>query len=1417
MSATPGDTSASLIEEAFNSAVTHYRNGQFEMAEQLFRAILELDPNHANANYNLGLLAAHFKRMPEALQFLNAALAAAPQEEVFWLSYLEALVSSGDIPTAQQALALSREHGLMLRGTVVDHLVALATAQAAPPVAVPVAPPPATPVSQTPAEQPKDAEIRATTTAFQRKDYAMLEMLGLDITQRYPGAIAGWKALSLAYFNTKRPELALAPTKKIVDLQPDDAQAHANLGLIYMSLRQLPEADASLTHAIALNPSAADTYTNLGNVRRDQNRNEEAEICYRRAIALDPKQGVAHANLGIVLLERGIFREAEASLRTALALEPNNATTLGGLATVLAKLGLLGEAEACARRSIEIDPDNIFAYDMLLFLFNYTHTDKAKEARELAQRYGDIMPRKVGPRYTEWRCEPAPQRLKVGLVSGDLNSHPVGYFTETLLRHLDPARVEIVVYSNMPERKHDATTAALRPLVSNWYSIQFAKNTDAAAQIHADGIHVLIDLSGHTTDNRLPIFAMKPAPVQATWLGYFATTGIAEIDYFIGDPWLCPPEEEGDFTETIWRLPATWLCFTPPTPDIPVAPLPAQTNGYVTFGCFNNLNKMNDAVVALWSEVLKQVPSSKLLLKAPQFVDDHARTEAQRRFAAHGIASERLLLEGPETRSDYLTAYGKVDICLDPFPYPGGTTSVESLWMGVPVLTLHGNRFLSHLGESIAHNAGLSDWIAADTSDYVTKAVHFSNDLPALAALRSRMRERMRASPLLDAPRFARDFTDMLWAMWGGSTPPAAQKKTPEKSRLKKLAPHKEPTHSEVTKLRQLLDQKRYAETERTGQSMVLKYPNAVAGWKALSVAQYHLGHLEQARHATEKLIELLPKEAAGYSRLGALLILQGHTDAAERHLRQALAIDPKHLDAYNNLGYVLSHQGRIEEAATLYQRAIEINPSAANAHASLGVIRLEQFDFRNAENSLRKALSLDPDNETALVALNTVLNELGLLDEAIQIAKRTIGKYPDNTAIYSKLLFVLNYLTTSHSKEAHEYALRYGKLVSRKAGKPYTQWHCNPAPTKLRIGFVSADLRNHPVGYFLEGLLRNLDPTRVELVAYSNRPVWKTTELTDTLRPYFAEWKQIDHLDDVDAAAQIHADGIHILIDLAGHTGANRLPTFAYKPAPVQATWLGYFATTGVTEIDWLIGDPNVCPTTEEHHFTEKIWRLPETYLCFTPPNYNVEVGSLPALANGYVTFGCFNNIGKYTDAVIALWSDILKRIPNARLLLKAKQFNDDAMLAQMRTRFAAHGITDTQLLLEGPASRVDYFNAYNRIDINLDPFPYPGGTTSVEALWMGVPVLTLRGNRMLSHAGENIMTNLGLPEWIAVDEVDYANKAVAFAADLATLSVLRGSLRQRALTSPMFDAPRFARHFETAVWDMWRQTQSSRQMHAG
>jgi predicted O-linked N-acetylglucosamine transferase (SPINDLY family) len=359
-----------------------------------------------------------------------------------------------------------------------------------------------------------------------------------------------------------------------------------------------------------------------------------------------------------------------------------------------------------------------------------------------------------------------------------------------------------------------------------------------------------------------------------------------------------------------------------------------------------------------------------------------------------------------------------------------------------------------------------------------------------------------------------------------------------------------------------------------------------------------------------------------------------------------------------------------------------------------------------------------------------------------------------------------------------------------------------------LRVGFVSGDLRSHTVGYFAEGLLGALAKTAsgaVEIHGYSAH--WVNDAVTERIKAACRGWHSAVGLSDERLAQQIRDDRIDILIDLSGHTAHNRLPMFAWKPAPVQATWLGYLATTGVAAIDYVIADQWTLPQSQGGSFTEQIWHLPECYLCFTPPDVQAEVTPLPALAHGHVTFGSFNNLTKINDDVVALWARLLAAVPDGRLFLKAKQIDAPSVRQSVAERFGAHGIAAARLTFAGFAARTDYLAPYQGVDIALDPFPYPGITTTLESLWMGVPVLTLAGESFLARQGVGLLTNAGLPEWIARDRDDYVARAVAHAGDVQRLAALRAGLRNQVSASPLFDAERFAGHLAAALRGMWQE----------
>ncbi len=774
-----------MIQLQFQRAVQAHKAGQLAEAERWYRDVLRQQPGHADANHNLGVIAVMAGKTEQALPLFKAALQANPTQSQYWVSYVDALVRCRRADEATAVLTQGRRHGL--KGATVDELetrvAALRENQSA---------------AAGGGEMPPQVSIDALLSAQRAGRYAEAEPLALELTRHFPRHPFAWTVLgrilrrqgrlpealqamqaardnapSLAVAHLRvadvladmgRLEEAEAACRHVLALDVNHAPAHGQLGAVLLGLNRLEEAEASCRKAIELQPGLLDAHGNLGIVLRGLGRLEESEACYQQVIALQPDHPGAHANLGAVLVDQGRMAEAESCCRKAIALLPKYVEAHVNLGVALMGQGRFVDAIGSFRQALGLDPGYSDAHSSLLFCMNYMAEVRPQQALVEAMAYGEQQRRKVKEPFGSWRCDPRPAKLRVGLVSGDLRQHPVAYFLLGLLSGLRDSRVELLAYPT--NGIEDEVTAQLKPHFSAWHPIWRLDDAQAAHRIRDDGVHLLLDLAGHTAHNRLPVFVHRPAPVQAAWLGYFATTGLQEMDHVIGDPFVTPPDDDGHFVEQVWRLPETYFCFSPPDVDLAVTPLPALSKGGLTFGCFNNLSKVNDATLALWSRVMARLPRSRLFLKAGQLAEPEVRHAMCNRLERAGIAPDGVLLEGPSSRAGYLEAYSRVDVALDPFPYPGGTTSVEGLWMGVPVLTRRGDRFIGHNGETIAHNAGLSEWVARDEDDFVQKACELTRDLDGLAALRASMRTRLKAAPLFDAVRFARHFEDMLWRMW---------------------------------------------------------------------------------------------------------------------------------------------------------------------------------------------------------------------------------------------------------------------------------------------------------------------------------------------------------------------------------------------------------------------------------------------------------------------------------------------------------------------------------------------------------------------------------------------------------------------------------------------------------------------------
>ncbi|QXE86205.1 tetratricopeptide repeat protein [Geomonas nitrogeniifigens] len=560
------------------------------------------------------------------------------------------------------------------------------------------------------------------------------------------------------------PGEALPYFERAAQLAPQWSEAQGNLGFALARLGRMEEAAQALAQACRLAPENAGLRNNLGLALTALGRGEEARDSFQEAIRLAPRYPEPHSNLGILLERFGNGGAAIRSLREALRLRPDYAEAHHNLANALKSQGRHREALEHYRAALRLDPGNAEAHSSLLFALLY----QAGSAEEtlFAEHAAFGAAHRFPPRRHD--NAPLPDRvLNIGYVSADFREHAVARFIEPVLAHHDRDRFRVFCYANVSVP--DAKSASLASLCDRFVSIAGLTDDAVDRLLTEDGIDILVDLSGHSAGNRLPLFARKPAPVQITWIGYPFSTGLTSMDYRISDAVCDPPgATERYHSEELIRLPGTFSCFAPPEDAPAVTGLPCLASGQVTFGSFNNPAKITPETVALWADVLRAVPGSRMLLKGYSFACPEARQHLLDAFSERGIEPQRLELTGntPSYR-DHLALYGRVDLALDTFPYNGTTTTCEALWMGVPVLTLSGATHRSRVGASLLHALGLDALAAQEGSAFVERAAALALDPPRLKELRETLRDRMAASPLTDGAGFTRNLEAALTEVWG--------------------------------------------------------------------------------------------------------------------------------------------------------------------------------------------------------------------------------------------------------------------------------------------------------------------------------------------------------------------------------------------------------------------------------------------------------------------------------------------------------------------------------------------------------------------------------------------------------------------------------------------------------------------------
>ncbi|MBF0310482.1 MAG: tetratricopeptide repeat protein [Magnetococcales bacterium] len=1168
-----------------------------------------------------------------------------------------------------------------------------------------------------------------------------------------PHRADAWSLLGVILRRQGQIQQALAAHREAVRRQPDFPEAWNNLANTLRELRQLPEAAECYRQAQRLRPGWMEPGLPLVDVLREAGRLDEAMAAARQAIAADGDHPEPWMLLGNCFQEGGASDQAVVHYQQALNRNPDSAQYHYNLGNALRDLGRLEECLDSYRRALALQPDFVRAESNRLFTLQ---ADPAQTPQSLLEAHLAWDRRHGQPRAGRFP-PPAPPRepdkvLNLGLVSADFGQHPVGYFLLPVLPHIDRGRFRLFLYSG--RSREDEITARLKAQADGWRAVAPLSDDDLLRLIRQDGIDILLDLSGHTMGNRLPVFAMKPAPLQGTWAGYVGTTGLAAIDFLVTDRFENPPGSEAFVREKLLILPDGYVCYQPPAYAPEVGELPALKNGFITFGCFNNLVKINRKVLDLWGRLLQDLPDARLLLITHQLDMTILRARLKRHFAAMGVA-ERVMLRGRLPHEELLARYNDIDIALDPFPYSGGLTTLEALWMGVPVVTLGGERFCSRHSISHLSVVGMTDGIATDEATYRQKALELAADRPRLAELRRTLRPRMAASPACDGARLAANLQTGLRRLWQAQCPPPGP-----------------PEGSVRAKVEGLREQ----------------------------------GRLQEALQASRELPE---------GSLSALLLRVDLLDRLDRFEEAAgiygelLRLKPEIPELHHNLGAVRLRQGRVREAIGHLERALSLGLDEATLHANLGNAHLLLgTDLDACARHMALALERRPDDACTAVLLTFVQQKRCDWQGFDTLRQRVVepalawqgGGVPPSPFPF------LSMPTSLSGAELRQLAARFADWFESRV-TPAIHPPATAMPRKLRIGYLSADFHNHPTAHLMLGLFKRHNRHRVTVFAYSLGPD-DGSHYRRRIREECENFVDLEKADIAEAVARIRQDGIHILVDLKGYTTDSRMEILAHRPAPLAVAWLGYPGTSGARCIDFILTDRHVTPPDRQADYSERFIYLPNCYQINDrdqPVASEIPLPEECELPSRAFVFCCFNAHYKIDPQTFDCWMAILREVEGSVLWLMEGIHSSRENLRREAQR---RGIDPSRLVFAPVWPKERHLARLRLAHLFLDTWIYNAHTTASDALWTGLPVLTRTGHHFPARVAASLLHAAGMGDaGLIVESAEaYRERAIALAQSPRQLQALRSRLERRRPGCPLFNTDAFARDLESAFAEMWR-----------
>ena len=1241
---------------------------------------------------------------------------------------------------------------------------------------------------------------------------------------------------------------------EILRLEPRQFMALQGLGILHYQAGQWEECERVMGLAIRANPSSGDCFFTRGCALQRLGRPQEALICFDQVIAFNPGHGDAHSNRGVALMTMNRHDEALESFTLALSIDGSNPAVWNNRGCVLVNLRRHAEAIPCfdnaiARqsrfaqafinrgsanaalkrypaaiadfeRAVEVEPEFPYAaghlahYRMLACDWRHFTEDRTRIAEGVKAGKRIVLPfihlalsdspadefrcaaiwtqNDVPPRPNPlWRGEIyRHERIRIAYVSADFHAHATAALMAGIFERHDRRQFETTAISFGPD---DATPmrARMQRAFDRFVDVRNAGDLEIAALMRRLEIDIAVDLKGLTKDNRAGIFAHRPAPVQVSYLGYPGTMAAPYIDYLLADSTVVPEEHRAFYRERVVYLPDSYQANTerPISADVRTRAdygLPEQ--GFV-FCCFNNSYKITPDVFAVWMRLLRAVHGSTLwLLEDNPDAHDNLCREAESR----GIASGRLVFASRAPIDEHMARHRHADLFLDTQPYAAHTTASDALWSGLPVLTVEGGTFPARVAASLLRAAGLPELIAPDLAGYEAAALRLAWEPGTLAAIRTKLASTREQTPLFDTEAFTRHLESAFRAM-------------AERSRRGEA-----PAGFAVT-----------GEPQSAPEGMPIPGNAAAAfleGCRLIGENNFSaaLAHFEEA-------VALAPNFIEALTNRGGVLMALNRPDEAIRSLDLALALNPDMPEAWNNRGNALSVLGRHEDAVKSFDRVLALRPRLIEALINRGTALLTLRRIEDAFASYEAALQIDPRNSAALHGRANALFELKRFEEAASGFEAAMAAGPGsdfagklaftrlqccdwrmldqdrmalagaNLSQYSRTVDPFQYLALSSSPEDQRRCAEVW-VSAKHPVKPQPLWAGEEyRHERLRVAWLSADYRLHPVARALAGVLPRLDRSRIKSVGIGWGIVDDSRE-RDKVLAGFESFVPADRLTDDEIARLLREREIDIAVDLMGFTAESRPGILAARPAPVQVSYLGFAGTMGAPYIDHLIADDICAPEREAAHFAEQILRLNGSYF---PIDNSRVIGVIPSRAaaglpdNAFV-FACFNNSYKLTPEMFDIWMRLLHQIERSVLWLSPA---NPAAMRNLQHEAEIRKVDPHRLIFARYVGEPEQHLArLAAADLFLDTLPYNAHATAADALLAGLPVITCKGRTFAGRVAASLLHAAGLPELVTNDLAGYEQLALTLARDSEAMRACRQKLAAARQTEPLFDTAGYA-----------------------